>query len=133
MIGVEGVESPGIHERREIGITHLLDLTAGGTDQMGVRQGDALILGLHSFKYMPSQHLGLDEQFHGIIDGRTAHTETVTVNHLLQLLNGKVAIDAHDAVQDGIALGRLAHSMSVKILIELANGGVIAGNKFFDM
>ena len=66
MIGIESVETAGIHECSKIGVLHFLDLTAGGADQVGVGQGDALILGLHPLKHMSPEHLGLDEQLDGV-------------------------------------------------------------------
>ena len=67
MVGVERIEASRIHEGCEVGVLHLLDLTAGSADQVGVGQRDAFILGLHALKHMTPQHLGLDEQFDGII------------------------------------------------------------------
>ena len=67
MVGVERIEASRIHEGCEVGVLHLFDLSTRGADQVGVGQGDALILGLHALKHMTPQHLGLDEQFDGII------------------------------------------------------------------
>ena len=59
MIGIKRIKATGIHECSEIGVSHLLDLTTVSAYQMGVRQGNAFILCLHSFKHMTPQHLGI--------------------------------------------------------------------------
>ena len=133
VVGVEGVEPAGVHERREVGVTHLLHLATCRANQVGVGHRDALILSLHALKDMTAQHLGVDQQFHGVIDRGAAHAEPLAINHLLQLLDGEMPVDVHDAVQDGIALGGAAHTMRVKILVELAHNGVIAAGKIFDI
>ena len=133
VVDVERVKTAGVHEGRKVVVPHLLDLATGGANQVGVGQCDALILGLHAFKHMAPQHLGLDEQFDGIINRRAAHAETVHVDQLLQFLDGEVPVGVHDAVQYGIALGGPAHAMLVQIVTELADNGVVAIGEFFDI
>ena len=133
MIAFECIETPGVHECREVGVFHLLDLTAGGADQMGVRQRDAFILRLHPLENMPPEHLGVYQQLDSVINCGTAHAEAVSFDDLLQFLDGEMSVDAQDALQDGIALGGPAHAMSVEILIELAHNRVVAVSKIFDI
>ena len=133
MVGVEGIETPRVHECGKVGVPYLLDLAAIGANQVGVGQGDALILGLHAFKDVAAQHLGIHQQFHSVVHSGTAHMKTVTLDHLLQLLDGEVAVNAHDAVQDGITLGCPSQAMGIKIIIELAHNRVVAFSKIIDM
>ena len=133
MVGIECVETAGVHEGGEILVFHLLDFAAVGANQVGVRQGDALVLGLHRLEHVPTQHLGFDEQLHGVIYSRTAHAESVNLEHLLQLLDGEMPVDVHDAVQDGITLGGLAHVVCINKLVEFFDNGVAAVSKIIDM
>ena len=131
MIGVKRIETAGIHEGCKVGIFYLFDLTTAGAYQMGVGKCDAFILGLHALKNVASQHLSLNEQFHGVVNCRTTHAETIFINQQLQLLDSKVPIDVHDAVQDGITLCGFAHSMLIQIVTELAHNGVVAVDEVF--
>ena len=133
MVAVERIEALGIHEGGKVLVPHFLDLSASGADQVSVGQGDAFILRLHPLKDVTSQHLGLHQQFNRVIHGRTAHVKTVPLDELLQLLDSEVTADVHHALQDGIAFGRSAHPMSIKILIEFAHNGIVAGNKVFNI
>ena len=133
MVGIESVESSSVHESCKIGVTHLLDLATSGADEMSVRQADAFILGLHALKHVPPEHLGLHEQLDGIVDGGPTHPEPILIQHVLQLLDSEVPVDALDAVEDSISLGSLAHAASVQIVAELAHYRAIAGSKFLDV
>ena len=133
MVCIESIETPSVHEGGKIGITHFLDLAARCANQVSVRLGDALILRLHTLKHVPSQELCLDQQLYGVIYRGAAKTKTLTINHLLQLLDGKVAIDAQDTPQDDIPLGSPAHTTSIKVLIELAHKRIAAGSKIINM
>ena len=133
MVCIEGIETAGVHEGGKIGIPHFLDLATDGADQMGVGQGDAFILHLQALKHMSPQHLCFNQQFDGIIHCRTAHPETVPVNQLLQLLDSEMPVDIHDAVQDGVPLRGMPHTMSIQILIELTDNGIVAARKIFDI
>ena len=72
-------------------------------------------------------------QFNGVVNRGTAHAKTFTVEHLLQLLTSEVPVDVHDAVQDGITLGGLAHVVCIKKLVEFFDNGVAAVSKIIDM
>ena len=133
VVSVESVETSRVHECCKVGVSYLLDLAAVGTNQVGVGQGDAFILGLHAFKDVSAQHFGIHQQFHRVVHRGTAHMKTVTVDHLLQLFDSEVAVDAHDAVQDGITLGCPSQAMGIKIIIELAHNRVVAFSKIIDM
>ena len=93
-----------------------------------MRQGNAFILRLHALKNMSAQHLGIHQQLDGIINCRTAHTKTITLDHLLQLLDSEVTINGQNAVQNGIALGGPAHTTGVQEIIELAHNRVVAAS-----
>ena len=133
MVGVKGVETAGVHESGKIGVPHFLDLATCSAYQVGVRQGDALILCLHPLKHMSPEHACIHEQFNCVIDSRSAHAETVPLDELLQLLDGKMTVDAHDAVQDSITFSCPAQSVRVKILVEFTHNGVVARGKIFDI
>ena len=100
---------------------------------MGVGQGDALVLGLHAFKDMTAQHLGIHQQLDGIVNSRATDAKTVGIDDLLQLLNRKMTVDVQDMAQNGIALGCLAHTMSIQVITELTYNGIVAGCKIFDI
>ena len=134
VVGVKGVETSGIHHRRKIVVFYLLHLAASGTDQVGVgQQVDALILRLHPFEYMAPKHFGIHQQLDGIINCRAAYEKTVTIDHLLQFLYGEVPIDVHDTVQDGIALGGLAHAVGIKVVAGIAYNLIVAVHKILDI
>ena len=100
---------------------------------MGVGEADTFILGLHALKDMATQHLGIHQQLNGIVNSRATDAETVGIDDLLQLLDCEVTTDVQDMAQDGIALGCLAHTMSIQVITELSYYGIVAGCKIFNI